>query len=141
MRTQIEQRIDGTAVKYLGSSGQHQKADVLGAAQVLLHLISFDEPFGLSLIEAMACGTPVIAFARGSIPEIVRHGETGYIVEDIQDAVSAVATIQSIDRFACREDVEQRFSHKRMARDYVDTYEKILNLGAGNDRQAISEAV
>ena len=139
--TQVEPHVDGTTVEYLGSVGPDQRADVLGHALALLHLISFEEPFGLSMVESLACGTPVIAFARGSIPEIVRHGETGYIVEDIQDAVSAVATVQSIDRSACREDVEQRFSHKRMARDYVDTYEKILNLGAGNDRQAISDAV
>jgi glycosyltransferase involved in cell wall biosynthesis len=130
----VEPHIDGTTVEYLGSVGPDQRADVLGRALALLHLISFDEPFGLSMVESMACGTPVIAFARGSIPEIIRHGETGYIVEDIEHAVNAVASVQSIDRSACREDVVQRFSHTRMARDYVSAYEKILNLGAGNDR-------
>ena len=132
--TQVEPYIDGTNVKYLGSVGPDRRADVLGQALALLHLISFEEPFGLSIVESMACGTPVIAFARGSIPEIIRHGETGYIVEDIEHAVNAVASVRSIDRSACREDVEQRFSHTRMARDYVDVYEKILNPGAGNDR-------
>jgi glycosyltransferase involved in cell wall biosynthesis len=86
------------------------------------------------MVESMACGTPVIAYPRGSIPEIIRHGATGYIVEDIEHAVDAVAALQSIDRSACREDVERRFAHTRMARDYVDAYEKILNPGAGNDR-------
>ena len=123
----VEPHIDGTTVEYLGSVGPDQRADVLGHALALLHLISFDEPFGLSMVESMACGTPVIAFARGSIPEIVRHGETGYIVEDIADAVKAVAAVRLIDRFACRQDVERRFSHTRMAHDYIDVYQKILN--------------
>jgi len=131
---EVEPHIDGKTVEYLGSVGPDQRADVLGHALALLHLISFEEPFGLSMVESMACGTPVIAFARGSIPEIIRQGETGYIVEDIEHAVNAVANVRSIDRSACREDVEQRFSHTRMARDYVDAYEKILNAGAGDDR-------
>jgi len=131
---EVEPHIDGKTVEYLGSVGPDQRADVLGHALALLHLISFEEPFGLSMVESMACGTPVIAFARGSIPEIIRHGETGYIVEDIEHAVNAVANVRSIDRSACREDVEQRFSHTRMARDYVDAYEKILSTGAGDDR-------
>jgi glycosyltransferase involved in cell wall biosynthesis len=130
----VEPHIDGKTVEYLGSVGPDQRADVLGHALALLHLISFDEPFGLSMVESMACGTPVIAFPRGSIREVIRHGETGYIVEDIEHAVNAVAALQSIDRSACRKDVEQRFSHTRMARDYVDAYEKILDPGAGDDR-------
>ncbi len=132
--TEVEPHIDGRTVEYLGSVGPDQRANVLGHALALLHLISFEEPFGLSMVESMACGTPVIAFPRGSIPEIIRHGETGYIVEDIEYAVDAVAALRSIDRSACREDVEQRFSHTRMAHDYVDAYEKILNAGAGDDR-------
>jgi len=132
--TEVEPHIDGKTVEYLGSVGPDQRADVLGHALALLHLISFEEPFGLSMVESMACGTPVIAFPRGSIREVIRHGETGYIVEDIEHAVNAVAALQSIDRSACRKDVEQRFSHTRMARDYVDAYEKILDQGAGDDR-------
>ena len=131
---EVEPHIDGRTVEYLGSVGPDQRADVLGHALALLHLISFEEPFGLSMVESMACGTPVIAFPRGSIPEIIRHGTTGFIVEDIEQAVDAVAALQSIDRSACREDVERRFSHTRMARDYVDAYEKILNAGADDDR-------
>jgi glycosyltransferase involved in cell wall biosynthesis len=131
---EVEPHIDGKTVEYLGSVGPDQRADVLGHALALLHLISFEEPFGLSMVESMACGTPVIAFPRGSIPEIIRHGTTGFIVEDIEHAVDAVADVRSIDRSACREDVERRFSHTRMARDYVDAYEKILDQGAGDDR-------
>jgi glycosyltransferase involved in cell wall biosynthesis len=91
-------------------------------------LVSFDEPFGLSLVEAMACGTPVIAFGRGSIPEIIKDGETGYIVENIEQAVHAAAAIRTLDRSACREDVEQRFSQARMVNDYMRVYREILGL-------------
>jgi glycosyltransferase involved in cell wall biosynthesis len=130
----VEPYIDGTTVDYIGSVGPERRADVLGGALALLHLIGFDEPFGLSMVESMACGTPVIAFPRGSIPEVVTHGETGFIVGDVDRAVEAIAEIRSIDRYACRADVERRFTHSRMARDYVDVYRKILNKGAGNER-------
>ena len=122
----VEPYIDGTTVEYLGAIGPDQRPEVLGQAFALLHLISFDEPFGLSLVESMACGTPVIAFGRGSMPEIIRHGETGYIVEDIKQAVDAVAAVRSIDRSACRDDAERRFSDTRMAQDYVRAYQEVL---------------
>jgi len=125
--SKVEPHIDGVTVEYLGSVGPDRRADVLGQAIALLHLISFDEPFGLSLVESMACGTPVIAFRRGSMPEIIRHTETGYIADDIEGAINAVAAIKSIDRSECRADVEQRFTSARMARDYVGVYEKILS--------------
>ncbi len=125
--TMVEPYIDAANVEYLGPVGPDRRAEVLGQAIALLHLISFDEPFGLSLVESMACGTPVIAFRRGSMPEIIRHGETGYIVDDVQGAINALAAIKSIDRTQCRADVEQRFTSARMARDYVRVYEKILN--------------
>ena len=130
----VEPYVDGTTVEYIGSVGPDQRADVLGGALALLHLISFDEPFGLSLVESMACGTPVIAFRRGSMPEIIRHGETGYIVDDIEGAISAVAAIESIDRTQCRADVEKRFTSARMARDYIRVYQEILN-GEARDEQ------
>ena len=125
--SRVKPHINGTSVEYLGSVGPDRRAEVLGEAIALLHLISFDEPFGLSLIESMACGTPVIAFRRGSMPEIIRDGETGYIVEDIEGAINAVASVTSINRSTCRADVEKRFSNTRMARDYVRVYETILN--------------
>ncbi len=132
--TKVKPHIDGTTVDYLGSVGPDQRADVLGHALALLHLISFDEPFGLSLIESMACGAPVIAFDRGSMPEIIRDGETGYIVEDIEGAINAVAGVRTIDRSICRADVEKRFTSTRMARDYVRVYQKILNGEARDDQ-------
>ena len=124
----VEPYIDGTTVESLGAIGPDRRPEVLGQALALLHLISFDEPFGLSLVESMACGTPVIAFGRGSMPEIIRHGKTGYIVEDINQAVEAVAAVRSIDRSICRDDVEQRFSDTRMAQDYVRAYQEVLKL-------------
>ena len=130
----VEPYVDGTTVEYIGSVGPDQRADVLGGALALLHLISFDEPFGLSLVESMACGTPVIAFDRGSMPEIIRHGETGYIVDDIEGAINAVASVSSIDRSTCRADVTKRFTSTRMARDYVRVYEDILNGEIRDDR-------
>jgi len=132
--SRVEPYLDGDAVEYVGAVGSAQRAEVLGRALALLHLISFDEPFGLSMVESLACGTPVIAFGRGSIPEIVKHGETGYIVADLEHAAEAVAAVPSLDRSACREDIEQRFSHARMASDYVRVYRKILKLDAANER-------
>ncbi len=132
--TEVKPHIDGTTVEYLGSVGPGQRADVLGHALALLHLISFDEPFGLSLIESMACGTPVIAFDRGSMPEIIRDGETGYIVEDIEGAINAVAAVRTMDRSNCRADVEKRFTSSRMARDYVRVYQEILNRETHDDQ-------
>jgi glycosyltransferase involved in cell wall biosynthesis len=130
----VEPYVDGTTVEYIGSVGPDQRADVLGGALALLHLISFDEPFGLSLVESMACGTPVIAFDRGSMPEIIRHGETGYIVDDIEGAINAVASVSSINRSTCRADVEKRFSSSRMAHDYVRVYDTILNRERRDDQ-------
>jgi len=132
--SQVEPYIDGITVEYLGSVGPEQRAVVLSHALALLHLISFDEPFGLSVIESMACGTPVIAFDRGSMPEIIRDGENGYLVADIEGAIVAVANIGTIDRTACRADVEKRFTSARMARDYVRVYERIVN-GETDDDQ------
>ncbi|MCP4900609.1 MAG: glycosyltransferase [bacterium] len=124
---QVEPHIDGTAVKYLGSVGPEKRQEVLGGALALLHLIHFDEPFGLSVVESMACGTPVIAYGRGSMPELIRDGRTGFIVADVNAAVQAVDRIDSLDRRACRNEVEERFTCQHMARKYLDVYRKILD--------------
>ena len=88
--------------------------------------IHFDEPFGLSVVEAMACGTPVIAFDRGSMPEVIHHGTTGFLVSSVDEAVGAITGVREIDRSACRGWVEERFSVDRMADDYIRAYEQIL---------------
>ena len=123
---QVKPYIDGSTVEYIGSVGPEKRQEVLGSALALLHLIHFDEPFGLSVVESMACGTPVIAFGRGSMPEIISDGSTGFIVEDVDGAVQAVGRIDTIDRRVCRDEVEQRFTCQRMAHEYVGVYHKIL---------------
>lgn len=126
-KEQIEPHIDGSMVEYVGSVGPDKRQEVLGGALALLHLIHFDEPFGLSVVESMACGTPVIAYGRGSMPELIRDGSTGFIVTDVNAAVQAVDRIDSLDRRACRDEVEERFTCQLMARRYLDVYRKILD--------------
>jgi len=114
-------------VEYVGSVGPEKRQELLGGALALLHLIHFDEPFGLSVVESMACGTPVIAYGRGSMPELIRDGHTGFIVADVNAAVQAVDRINSLDRRACRDEVEKRFTSQHMARAYLEVYQRILD--------------
>lgn len=123
---QIEPHIDGSTVEYIGSVAAQQRDELLGGARALLHLIHFDEPFGLSVIESMACGTPVIAYGRGSMPEIIKHGVTGFIVDDVLGAVRAVDKIASIERLVCRDEVVKRFTSEQMALAYLEVYRQIL---------------
>ena len=118
--------IDGDRVIYLGPVGGRQRTEVLGRAYALLHLIDFDEPFGLSVIEAMACGTPVIAVNRGAMPELIDDGVTGYLIARPEDGAAGIAGIAAIDRAACRASVEARFTVDRMADAYVALYERIV---------------
>lgn len=110
--------VDGVTVSYVGAVGPAQRDQLLGGALALLHLISFDEPFGLSVVESLAAGTPVIACPRGSMHEIVRPGVTGYLVDDVDGAVEAVHALGAIDRRDCRADARERFSAERMVADY-----------------------
>lgn len=123
---EIEPHVDGDRVRYLGSVGREDRAAVLGAAACLLHPIAFAEPFGLSVVESMVCGTPVVAYARGSMPELVEDGVTGVLVDGVESAVAGVARAEGFDRAACRSAAEQRFSAGRMVDDYVDVYESLL---------------
>jgi glycosyltransferase involved in cell wall biosynthesis len=118
--------IDGHTVVYRGVVGGAERLQALGRAKGLLHLIGFDEPFGLSVVEAMACGTPVIAYRRGSMPELIEHGVTGFLVDSFDEAVAAIGRLGEIDRAACRRAVEQRFTVDRMADDYLALYQRIL---------------
>jgi glycosyltransferase involved in cell wall biosynthesis len=118
--------IDGDQVDYRGVVGGEERLRLLGQSRALLHLIGFDEPFGLSVVEAMACGTPVIAYRRGSMPELIEHGVTGFLVDSFDEAVEAIGRLGEIDRAACRRAVEQRFTVKRMADDYLALYSRIL---------------
>lgn len=111
-------------VEFLGEIGEHEKQELLGNALALLFPIDWPEPFGLAMIEALACGTPVIAFGHGSVPEVIDHGVTGFVVNDIDEAVSAAHRAWSLSRRRCREAFEQRFTAARMARQYVAAYER-----------------
>lgn len=119
--------IDGEKVTYPGVVGGEERLRALGKAKGLLHLIGFDEPFGLSVVEAMACGTPVIAYRRGSMPELIEHGVTGFLVDSFEEAVEAIDRLGEIDRTACRRAVERRFTVDRMADEYLALYQRILS--------------
>ncbi|MET9023721.1 glycosyltransferase family 4 protein [Actinopolymorpha sp. NPDC004070] len=123
----VRPHIDGDRVRYLGSVGPKDRAEILGNSLALLHPISFDEPFGLSVVEAMACGTPVVAFRRGSMPEVVDDGVTGFLVHTVEEAVRAVGVVGALDRAACRKHVEERFGVDRMVDEYVRVYRDIAS--------------
>jgi glycosyltransferase involved in cell wall biosynthesis len=118
----VARRIDGDKVSYVGAVGPDERSDLLGGAQALLHLIRFDEPFGYSVVEAMACGTPVIAFNRGSMPELIASGVTGFLVDDIDGAVAAVTASSTLDRTTIRAHAVERFGVERMVDAYIDAY-------------------
>jgi glycosyltransferase involved in cell wall biosynthesis len=113
-------------VIYLGNAEPAQRNDLLRNAYALLHPINFDEPFGMSIAEAMLCGTPVIAFNRGSMPELIQDNKTGFLVNNINEAVAAIDEVKNINRKACRQWSESQFSRDKMVADYLALYEKIL---------------
>ena len=128
-----------STIRYVGSVGPDERDELLGGALALLHLISFAEPFGLSVVESLATGTPVIAFGLGALPELVTDGVTGFLVEDVDAAVEAVGRVHLLQRQACRSDVEVRFTSERMVRDYAALFDRVVHGGApvvtGSDRR------
>jgi len=119
---EVGPRIDGERVQYVGPVRSEDRASFLGGAVALLHLIGFDEPFGFSVVEAMACGTPVVAFDRGSMPELITEGVTGFLVSDVASAARAIMRIGQLDRRAVRDVAVQRFDKDRMVDEYVAVY-------------------
>jgi glycosyltransferase involved in cell wall biosynthesis len=126
-REMVEPQVDGDRVTYVGSVGPAERDGLLGGAHALLHPISFAEPFGLSVVEAMACGTPVVAFSRGSMPELIRPGRDGFLVNDVTEAVAALKQVDTLSRRDCRRHVEQHFCAERMVDDYLRLYGAILD--------------
>ena len=136
-RTRIAHRLRPPLVEFVGEVDEQHKPGFLGNARALLFPIDWPEPFGLAMIEAMSCGTPVIAWPHGSVPEIVDHGVTGFIVNSIDEAVEAVRRVDDLDRNAVRARYEARFSAARMARDYLSVYRA---LGRSAQARALSVA-
>jgi glycosyltransferase involved in cell wall biosynthesis len=122
----IAPHVDGRAVRYIGAVGSDRRPEVLGGAVALLHLIDFEEPFGFSVVEAMACGTPVIAYRRGSMPELIDDGVTGFLVDDMEHAVDAVERAGSLPRLPIRERAVTQFGRDRMTDQYLAAYATLV---------------
>jgi glycosyltransferase involved in cell wall biosynthesis len=123
---QIKPLLEQPNVDFIGEIGDARKADFLGNAVACLAPIDWPEPFGLNMIEAMSCGTPTIAFRKGSVPEVIDEGVSGVIVDSVEEAVEAVERVKSMSRPACRNAFEQRFTVRRMADDYLRLYEGLI---------------
>jgi glycosyltransferase involved in cell wall biosynthesis len=126
-RAAIEPLLDHPLIHFIGEIGDAQKNDFLGRARALLMPIDWPEPFGLVMIEAFACGTPVLAYGHGSVPEIVEHGVTGFVVENQAQAIAAARRIDRLDRQACRRLFERRFTARTMAQGYLAVYRQLLD--------------
>lgn len=134
---EIEPMLGAAHVEFIGEIGPSDKADFLGRASALLFPIDWSEPFGLVMIEAMACATPVIAYRTGSVPEVISDGINGFVVDDVDGAVGAVQQLGEIDRRACRQAFEDRFTVDRMARDYLALFEHLVAAGGRHGRVTV----
>lgn len=128
--SEVAPHIDGEQVRYIGEVNHQQKVKLLRNAVATLFPIQWAEPFGLVMIESMACGTPVLAMRNGSVPEIVAHGTSGFICDSVPELIESFAQIENIDRRGCRQQVEQRFSIERMADDHEQLYEQLVSRSA-----------
>jgi glycosyltransferase involved in cell wall biosynthesis len=133
--------LDTPGVEFIGEISEREKGDFLGQAQALLFPIDWPEPFGLSMIEAMACGTPVLAFGHGSVPEIVDHGVTGAIVHDMEEALRLLPQVLALDRGAVRRRFEKRFTATRMAKEYLQVYDTHLGSAASRTTATLAPMV
>jgi glycosyltransferase involved in cell wall biosynthesis len=137
-REVIEPLLHQPGVEFIGEIDEHAKSEFLGEALALLFLIDWPEPFGLAMIEAMACGTPVLAFRHGSVPEVIEEGVTGMVVDSMEEAIRKLPHVIALDRRTVRRRFEERFSATRMAKEYVQTYRALLK---GTRSSPISEVV
>jgi glycosyltransferase involved in cell wall biosynthesis len=122
----VSPHLDNNQISYIGLVEPGQRNEILGGAYALLHLINFAEPFGLSMIEAMACGTPVIAYPLGSIPEVIKDQQTGFIVDSLEEAVAGVQAVDQLDRALIRRYIAQNFSRDQMVEGYIRVYQQVL---------------
>jgi glycosyltransferase involved in cell wall biosynthesis len=135
-KREIEPLLTESHVEWIGEISDQQKNEFLGNAYALLFPIDWPEPFGLVMIEAMACGTPIIAYDRGSVPEVMENGVTGFIVNEIEQAVEAIGRVPDLSRAGCREVFEKRFTSRRMASDYVDAFVRLADSWMGSGEQS-----
>lgn len=126
--SKVKPFINDDDIVYVGNSGPKERDKLLGEAYAMLHPISFEEPFGLSVVESMLCGTPVIAFNKGSMPELIIDGKTGFLINTIDEAVKAVNEIHSINREYCREHAALKFSRQKMIEGYLDVYRCVMDI-------------
>ena len=129
----VAPRLDGEQVSFIGAVSAEDRSALLGGADALLHPIGFEEPFGYSVAEAMACGTPVVAFRRGSMAELIEDGKTGFLVDDVPEAVAAVDRAATLDRAAIRTQAVARFGIARMVDEYLQAYAEVLRLRSVRD--------
>ena len=125
-REKVEPFLNNDDIVFVGHSGPEKRDSLLGGAFALLHPVNFNEPFGLSVAESMLCGTPVVAFNRGSMPELIKDGKTGFLVKTVDEAVEALKSIKSIERLFCRSWSEDKFSQEKMVSNYIALYREIL---------------
>ncbi len=136
---EIKPLLDSEYVEYIGEINDDEKQEVIGKALALIHPVEFPEPFGIAMIEAMACGTPVIGFRTGSIPEVVDEGITGFVVDNIPEAVKAIDKVASLSRKQVRAVFEKRFTASRMATDYLNIYERIIAKEQNRNTHSIAQ--
>jgi glycosyltransferase involved in cell wall biosynthesis len=134
----IEPKLQESHVEWIGEISDQEKDPFLGNAYALLFPIDWPEPFGLVMIEAMACGTPVIAYDGGSVPEVMEDGVTGFIVRDRDDAVNAISRVRDLNRARCREVFETRFAASRMAKDYIGVYKRLIHSNVRRNRNGVA---
>jgi glycosyltransferase involved in cell wall biosynthesis len=137
----IKPLLDGPGVEFIGEIDHSEKSEFLGGALALLTPVQWPEPFGLVMIEAMACGTPVIGYPRGSVPEIIEEGVSGFIVSGVQEAAAALKAVPMLDRRRCRAYFERRFSASRMCEDYIGVYGRLLGLNKESILSASEQVV
>lgn len=126
-KEKIEPYVNNEDIIYSGNANPVLRDELLGGAYALLHPVSFEEPFGLSVVESYFCGTPVIAFSRGSMPELIHHGRTGFLVSNISEAVEYLKDVKEINRKDCRIWAESKFTRSQMVKEYIEVYKKILD--------------